>query len=67
VNCTAFFEQQSEHVSVVEIKELPERPRYAKARVEVPVPLKPPNAPATVSMLNGDYEITNLNINFQLS
>lgn len=58
MNCTAAFEKLSEHVSVVEIKELPEQPCYAKVTGEVRVPLKPPSAPATVPVLNGVCEIT---------
>lgn len=61
-----YSEEISEHVSIVEVKELAELPHSAEVTFKVRVPLKPLGAPATVPMLSTDHAIATAAMNLLL-
>ena len=61
-----YFEELSEYISVVGVKELAALPHCTEVTFKVRVPLKPPGAPATVPMLSTDQQIVTAAMNLLL-
>lgn len=61
-----YSEKISEYVSVMGVQELAELPHCAEVTFKVRVPLKPPDAPATVPMLSTDQSIVTAAMNLLL-